>query len=124
MANEVFKDKSGKILNPNIPRYENLKDDVNDLFKFENIVSGNIDVPANANRAINIGTYHTPSGYTLLGFIPKSAGWGDQWQVTFCSYSGNVWAYIKSYYATQLTSTVSCTVVYVKSDYYSQNLVT
>lgn len=121
--NEVLKDNEGKILNPNIPRYEKLKNKMNDLFKFEYISSGNIDVPANASRAINIGTYHTPTGYKLLGFVALDVGWGDQWQVTFGRYGGDsVWAYIKSYYAAQLTSTVSCTAIYVKTDYYNENI--
>lgn len=124
MNNEVLKDKNHKILDPKFPRYEKFKNKMNDIFKFEYITSNNIDVPANANRAINIGSYHTPTGYKLLGFVPLNVGWGDQWQVTFGRYGGdNVWAYIKNYYAAQLTSTVSCTAIYIKSEYYNQNLV-
>lgn len=124
MANNVLKNKDDEILDFKIPGYEKFKQDASSFFKFENITSGSIDVPANSNRAINIGTYHTPEGYKYIGVLPLSGGIADAVQTTFSRYSeDSIYAFIKSYYPAQLSFTVACTVIYVKTDYYNQNLV-
>lgn len=124
MANNVLKNKDDEILDFKIPGYEKFKQDASSFFKFENITSGSIDVPANSNRAINIGTYHTPKGYEYIGVLPLSGGIADAVQTTFSKYNGNnIYVFIKSYYPAQLSLAVVCTVIYVKSDYYNQNLI-
>ena len=120
--NEVLKDGSGKILDPNIPRYENFKKNVNSLFKFQHF-SLPVYIGANANVSASIGQIHTPSGYTLLGVLPLENGYSDQWQVTYSRYGTGVQAYIKSYHSSDLQATLQCVAVYVKTNYYNQNLV-
>lgn len=79
--------------------------------------SSNITVPANSNATILMGTIATPTGYTLLGVLNKAGGFADQWQVDFTINSvGSVQAYVRSYYGTELTSEISCTVLFVKTD--------
>ena len=120
----VLEDKDGGIIDANIPRYEKFKNKMDDIFKFEHIQSGAIDLPANSNRAINIGVYHIPEGYEYIGVLPLSGGIADAVQTTFSRYNGNnIYVYINSFYPAQLTFSVSCTVIYVKTDYYNQNLV-
>ncbi len=120
--NEVLKDGSGKILDPNIPRYENLKKNVNSLFKFQHF-SLPVYIGGNANISASVGQINKPNGYTLLGILPLESGYADQWQVTYSRYGAGVQAYIKSYYSSDLQATLQCVAVYVKTNYYNQNLV-
>lgn len=120
--NEVLKDGSGKILDPNIPRYENFKKNVNSLFKFQHF-SLPVYIGGNANISASVGQINKPNGYTLLGILPLESGYADQWQVTYSRYGTGVQAYIKSYYSSDLQATLQCVAVYVKTNYYNQNLV-
>lgn len=123
-TNNILKAQNGTELDPKIPGYEKFKQEASSFFKFENITSGSIDVPANSNRAINIGSYHVPDGYEYIGVLPLSGGIADAVQTTFSRYGeNNIYAFIKSYYPAQLSFAVACTVIYVKSDYYNQNQV-
>lgn len=118
--------KDNKILDPNIPRYENLKNNVNSLFKFQSF-SQAVQIGGTAAVSATMGTLNTPNGYTLLGVLPLENGYSDQWQVTYAKYNASgmniVQAYIKSYYSTTLTATLRCVAVFVKTDYYNQNLI-
>ena len=38
-----------------------------------------------------MGIYTIPDGYDLLGIIPFSSGYGDQWQVSFSEYGKKYW---------------------------------
>lgn len=116
MTNPILKDKNENIQNPKIPRYEKLKNEVKSLFKFQQ-VSQQVTIDGNGNIGTPIADLENPTGYTLLGILPKVNGYGDQWQVTYSAYSQKVYAYIKSYYSESLTSTLQCTVVYINSDY-------
>lgn len=120
--NEVLKDKEEGILNPKIPRYEKLKENVNDLLKFQHF-SFPVYIGGNANVSTSVGQLKTPSGYTLLGVLPLENGYPDQWQVTYSRYGTGIQAYIKSYYGSNLQATLQCVAVFVKSAYYNQNLV-
>ena len=120
--NEVLINKDDKILNPNIPRYEKFKKDVNSLFKFKFFSQG-VQIGAMAKVSTVMGELKIPSGYTCLGIIPCDNGYGDSWQVTYSKYGNNVVAYIDSYINTTLNSTLQCMAVFVKTDYYNQNLV-
>ncbi len=88
----------------------------NSLFKFQQ-VSQQVTISGNGNIGTPIADLENPTGYTLLGILPKVNGYGDQWQVTYSAYNQKVYAYIKSYYGESLTSTLQCTVVYINSDY-------
>lgn len=92
--------------------------DLHSLFKFQN-VNKQVTIGGNGNIGTPIANINTPEGYTILGILPLENGYGDQWQVTYCSYQNQVYAYIKSYYAQQLTAFLKCTVIYIKSDYLS-----
>ena len=118
--NEVLKDNEGKILNPNIPRYEKLKNKMDDVLKFQEFGVA-VEIGANYNGSVNMGKVKTPEGYTYLGIVSNNNGYGDQWQVTYSKYGENVYAYIKSYHGATLTSGVHCRVIFVKTDYYSLN---
>ena len=75
-----------------------------------------VSVPANSTVSVALGDITVPNGYTFAGIIPDSAGVGDQWQATFSNYGNKVQAYVKSYYGAELTATVTCRVMYVKTE--------
>lgn len=91
---------------------------IGDLFKFQS-VNQQVTIGANGNVGSPIANINTPEGYTILGIFPLENGYADQWQVTYAVYQNQVFAYIKSYYAQQLTAFLKCTVIYIKSDYLS-----
>ena len=117
-------DKDEKILDPNIPRYEKFKNKMDDVFKFQELGKA-VEIGANWNGSVDMGEYQTPEGYKYLGVITNESGYGDQWQVTYGQYGGShIYAYIKSYFNGNLTASVRCRAIYVKTDYYNDNLVT
>lgn len=119
----ALKDKDGAIIDANIPRYEKFKQDASSFFKFEDMQKS-VMIAANGQAGVDIGEYHAPEGYDILGVIPLSNGVGDVWQVTYSQYGGkHIYAYIKSYFNGNLTSTVRCRVIYVSLEYYNQNLI-
>ena len=120
--NEVLKDKNNKILDPKFPRYEKFKEDINSLFKFQ-FFSHGVQIGAMAKVSDVMGKLNTPNGYTFVGVMNVSNGYGDSWQVVYSEYSGNIVAVIDSYIGATLTSTLQCMAVFVKTDYYNQNLV-
>ena len=120
--NEVLIDKDNKILDPNIPRYEKLKNKMDNILKFQEFGMA-VEIGANYNTSVNMGNLKTPSGYKYLGLVSNSNGYSDQWQVTYGVQGGTVFAYIKSYYNAVLTNSIHCRAIYVKEEYYSQNLV-
>lgn len=91
---------------------------IDGLFKFQS-VNQQVIIGANGNVGSPIANINTPEGYTILGILPLENGYADQWQVTYAVYQNQVFAYIKSYYAQQLTAFLKCTVIYIKSDYLS-----
>lgn len=120
--NQTLIDQSGTQINPKIQQYEDFVNDYSNLFKFQHF-SLPVYIGANANVSASVGQIHTPSGYTLLGILPLENGYSDQWQVTYSRYGTGVQAYIKSYHSSDLQATLQCVAVYVKTNYYNQNLV-
>lgn len=120
--NEVLKNKDDEILDPKIPRYEKLKNNINSLFKYK-LFSQAVLIGGNANVAVNMGELNTPAGYTFIGVLSMNGGYSDQWQVTYALYGTAIFAYVKSYYNSNLSNTIRCMAVFVKTDYYNQNLV-
>ena len=106
------------VVNENDDAFTQLLENFNSLFKFQN-VNQQVTIGANGNVGSPIANINTPEGYTILGFLPLENGYADQWQVTYAVYQNQVFAYIKSYYAQQLTAFLKCTVIYIKSDYLS-----
>ena len=124
MANNVLKNKDDEILDFKIPGYEKFKRDVNSFFKFEDMQKS-VMIASNGQAGVDMGEYHLPDGYELLGVVALSNGIGDAWQVTYGKYGGShIYAYIKSYFNGNLTASVRCRAIYVKTDYYNDNLVT
>lgn len=123
MTVNALKDKNGKILDFKIPTYEKFKNVSSSFFKFEDMQKS-VMIAANGQAGVDIGEYHAPEGYDILGIIPLSNGVGDAWQVTYGQYGGkHIYAYIKSYFNGNLTSTVRCRVIYINLEYYNQNLI-
>ena len=54
------------------------------------------------------------NGYTIIGAIVNSGGYGDQWQVTTSLYGSRLYIQVKSYYPGILTTAVSCYSVWAK----------
>lgn len=106
------------VVNENDEAFTQLLENFNSLFKFQN-VNQQVTIGANGNVGSPIANINTPDGYTILGILPLENGYADQWQVTYAVYQNQVFAYIKSYYAQQLTAFLKCTVIYIKSDYLS-----
>lgn len=121
-TNNILKAQNGTELDPNIPRYEKLKNNINSLFKYK-LFSKAVLIGGNANVAVNMGKLNTPAGYTFIGLLSMNGGYGDQWQVTYSLYGTAIFAYVKSYYNSDLSNTIRCMAVFVKTDYYNQNLV-
>ncbi len=102
----VLKDLNGNILNPKIPRYE-------DIIKIQEF-SQSITINGNGNTWVTMGKLTIPNGYIFLGITTVGNGIGDQWQVTYSKYGENIVAYIKSYYNEQIASTLKCTALFLK----------
>lgn len=79
-----------------------------------------VTMPANSNKAFDMGAITAYSGYTLMGFLPQDNGYGDQWTVTYARYGSenHLYAYVKSYYGASLNATLKCVVVYAKNGTY------
>lgn len=55
------------------------------------------------------------NGYRYIGVITAHGGYSDQWQVTFAQYTDNhVWAQIHSKWPNALSTTVRCTLLYIR----------
>ena len=93
-----------------------------DIFKFQHF-STSITIGANGMSTANMGTINIPSGYTYAGMLSHSAGYGDQWVVSFSKYINNAYAMAHSKINQTLTNTIECTAVFVKTTYYNNNLV-
>ena len=120
--NEILKNKDDEILDPNIPRYEKLKNNINSLFKYK-LFSQAVLIGGNTNVAVNMGELNTPAGYTFIGVLSMNGRYSDQCQVPYALYGTAIFAYVKSYYNSNLSNTIRCMAVFVKTDYYNQNLV-
>lgn len=91
-----------------------LNSKINDPLIIKQRFSKNVTVSANGTKNMTMGGISVPDGYELWGIIPVLSGYGDNWQVTFGKYGGNVVAYIKSWFAQSLTHEISCNAIYVK----------
>lgn len=60
------------------------------LFK-KGKLSKQIAINGKSFATVDMGTYTIPDGYDLLGIIPFSSGYGDQWQVSFSEYGKKYW---------------------------------
>ena len=87
------------------------------LFK-KGKLSKQIAINGKSFATVDMGTYTIPDGYDLLGIIPFSSGYGDQWQVSFSEYGKKIWAIVYNYYGSSLTSTIICNVIYAKKGYF------
>ena len=105
--------KGTEIFNGVIPRYEPAN-----WIKIRHY-SKQVTINANDNPAFNLGYISAPIGYTFIGIIPEENGFGDQWQVTYATYSGAVFAKTKSWYNASLTGNLRCYAVYIKTDIYN-----
>ena len=114
------------VVNNNAGEFSALETTINStidgLFKIKYYESS-ITVGANSHATANLGSTPSIAGYTLFGIIQRSSGYGDQWVVSFSFYSGNVQAMVQSTYSSSLTNTVSCYVLYIKTDYFNTILV-
>lgn len=90
---------------------------IGNLFKFQNL-SVPIAIAGNGFAAFQMGWLDQTEGYSYLGILSKESGYGDQWDITYSLYQGNkIYAAVKNNYSQTLSSAISCTVVYVKTDY-------
>ncbi len=100
-----------------------IENKVTDVFKIKKY-SKSITVSANGMTTVNMGTLSVPSGYTFVGILSYENGYGDQWVVSYCRYSGNVQATVHSKYNASLTNSLTCYVLYIKTDVYNTILTT
>ena len=122
-TNNILKAQNGTELDPKITSYEDFKNKIDNFLKFEDMQKS-VMIASNGQAGVDMGEYHQPNGYELLGIVAMSNGVGDAWQVTYGQYGGShIYAYIKSYFNGNLTASVRCRVIYVKTDYYNQNLI-
>ena len=78
-----------------------------------------VTVPANSFNSYNLDAVTIPSGYTLVGVIPRINGYGDQWLVSLSYYSNKVVAMIHSKYNGSLTNTISYYLLFVRSNWFT-----
>ena len=79
---------------------------------------------ATSSKAVTMGSFSVPEGYTYVGCIANENGYGDQFLVTYSKYGENITAMVHNQFASNLTKTLKCIVIYVKEDYYNANLIT
>ena len=92
------------------------------MFKLKKY-SQSVTVGANDFVDVTIGNLVSIDGYYMLGVIGRENGYGDQWLISYSLYGTSLVAMIHSKYNVSLTATISCYVVYVKTDYYNEILV-
>lgn len=85
--------------------------------------SATITVPANALAKYDIASITVPTGYKLVGVIPRVNGFGDQWLVSLSYYSNKIVAMVQSKYNGELTSSIECFVIFFK-DYFYDKVIT
>ena len=123
-SNENFyeSDKAGIFYTTKFNDYRNWTN-FNNLFKFQTL-SVPIAIAGNAHAAFQMGWLDQTGGYSYLGILSKESGYGDQWQITYSLYQDNkIYADVRNNYSQTLSSSISCTVVYVKSDYLTAAIV-
>ena len=76
--------------------------------------SKSITVGSGASN-VTMGTLTQHSGYNLVGYINQNGGFTDQWLISYGTYGSNVVAMVYSKYNGSLTSTISCSAVWVKN---------
>ena len=100
----------------------NLKTKVDSIFKFKKYEK-EITMNATSSKAVTMGSFSVPEGYTYVGCIANENGYGDQFLVTYSKYGENITAMVHNQFASNLTKTLKCIVIYVKEDYYNANLI-
>lgn len=89
----------------------------NNLFKFQTL-SVSIEIAGNGHASFQMGWLDETEGYSYLGILSKESGFGDQWTITYSLYQGNkIFADVRNNYSQTLSSSITCTVIYIKSDY-------
>jgi hypothetical protein len=77
--------------------------------------SKSITVGGTGTFSFTVAALTQRSGYTLMGYINKNSGYGDQWLISYGTYGSNIVAMVTSKYGASLTQTISCTAVWVKN---------
>lgn len=89
----------------------------NNLFKFQTL-SVPIEIAGNGHASFQMGWLDEAEEYSYLGILSKESGFGDQWTITYSLYQGNkIYADVRNNYSQTLSSSITCTVIYIKSDY-------
>ena len=115
--NTVDKTSTVNAINEVVGRIEEEETNLKTLFKFKTL-SVPISIAGNGHAAFQMGWLDQTGGYSYLGILSKESGYGDQWQITYSLYQGNkIYADVKNNYSQTLSSSIACTVVYIKSDY-------
>lgn len=123
VLNTVNKTSTVNAINEVVGRIEEEETNLKTLFKFKTL-SVPISITGNGHAAFQMGWLDTTGGYSYLGILSKESGFGDQWTITYSLYQGNkIYADVKNNYSQTLSSSISCTVVYVKSDYLTKAIV-
>ena len=65
---------------------------------------------------VGLGELNIPDGYSFVGILPMSAGYGDQIMVTFSNYNGFVQAMLYNKFDNSLRINISCNVMFVKDN--------
>ena len=96
---------------------------IGDLFKFQTL-SVPIEIAGNGHASFQMGWLDEAEEYSYLGILSKESGFGDQWTITYSLYQGNkIYADVRNNYSQTLSSSITCTVVYIKSDYLTKAIV-
>lgn len=96
-----------KVADLKMPRYE-------DIIKIQEFTQS-VTINGNGNTWVTMGKLIVPDSYKFIGVIPVTNGIGDQWQVTYSKYGENIVAYVKSYYNEQVSSSLKCTALFLKT---------
>lgn len=99
------------------------KTKVDSLFKFKKYEK-EVTMNGTSSKAVTMGSFSEIEGYMYLGCIANENGYGDQFLVTYSRYGENITAMVHNQFASNLTKTLKCIVIYVKEDYYNANLIT
>lgn len=99
-----------------------LETKVNSTFKFKKYEK-EVTMNGTSSKAVAMGSFSAPEGYAYLGCVANENGYGDQFLVTYSKYGENITAMVHNQFASNLTKTLKCIVIFVKEDYYNANLI-
>lgn len=78
--------------------------------------SKSVTVGSKSYATTNLGTITTPSGYTYIGMVAKSNGYGDQFLTSYSKYGSACQAMVYNKHTSSLTGTLEANALFLRND--------